>query len=115
MKLERFIFDVLQFGETLKAYYCDRDSEFCPLKNASGAADGTPEHCRDALLALHREYISAAGGRFANDDAIVEISPLVSYDGENLGHIAGSVVFDGVSHIQIGTAAKLSSPCVPAA
>merc|ERR1712244_143055 len=51
---EKFVFDVFKFAKKFVVWECLRDEEFAPLKNAEGASDFTPTHCRNALLALHR-------------------------------------------------------------
>jgi len=121
IKMEKFVFDVFQFADENKfaVWECVREDEFAPLKNAQGAADFTPAHCRNALYALHQKYVTAAGGNLVGEDGeilgqmvspaapkeannntelnnnerkkslpgvviVCEISPLVSYAGENL-------------------------------
>ena len=56
IKMEKFVFDVFQFADENKfaVWECVREDEFAPLKNAQGAADFTPAHCRNALYALHQ-------------------------------------------------------------
>merc|ERR1712170_271797 len=103
IKMEKFV-----------VWECLRDEEFAPLKNAEGAADFTPTHCRNALLALHQKWLRIAGASLINKDGVeasqmgspagednnnddsdnnnaekkyvvlCEISPLRSYAGENL-------------------------------
>ena len=98
---------------------CLRDEEFAPLKNAEGAADCTPTHCRNSLLALHQKWLRIAGASLINEDGVearqmgspagednnndssdnnnddnkyvvlCEISPLVSYAGEGLQQFKG--------------------------
>jgi len=113
IKMEKFVFDVFQFAKNFVVWECLRDEEFAPLKNAEGASDFTPTHCRNALLALHQKWLRIAGARLLdsngkearqmgspagednnndpdnnNDEkgyvVMAEISPLVSYAGENL-------------------------------
>jgi UDP-N-acetylglucosamine/UDP-N-acetylgalactosamine diphosphorylase len=111
IKLEKFVFDVFQFASKFVAWEVLREDEFSPLKNADapGAKD-TPTTARNSLYSLHRRFIQAAGGKFTpdspskniieinnnengkdNDNIVtkvdptaVEISPLVSYNGEGL-------------------------------
>lgn len=77
IKMEKFVFDVFQFAEEAKfaVWECVREDEFAPLKNAAGASDFTPAHCRNALFALHQKYVTAAGGN------------LISPEGEVLGQM----------------------------
>jgi len=82
IKLEKFVFDVFQFSESFVVWECKREEEFSPLKNADkvGVSD-TPTTAREALLKLHKKYVEDAGGEVSGQ---VEISPLLSYAGENL-------------------------------
>merc|ERR1712061_22642 len=118
IKKEKFVFDVFQFAKNFVVWECLRDEEFAPLKNAEGASDFTPTHCRNALLALHQKWLRIAGARLLdsngkearqmgspagednnndpdnnNDEkgyvVMAEISPLVSYAGENLEGFKG--------------------------
>merc|ERR1719351_761008 len=111
IKMEKFVFDVFKFAEKFVVWECLRDEEFAPLKNAEGASDFTPTHCRNALLALHQKWLRIAGAKLLdsngkearqmgspgndnnNEDkkyvVLCEISPLVSYAGENLQSYKG--------------------------
>jgi len=70
IKMEKFVFDVFQFAQDSKfsVWECIREEEFAPLKNADGASDFTPMHCRNALYALHQKYVMNAGGVLVNDE-----------------------------------------------
>ncbi|XP_063934609.1 UDP-N-acetylhexosamine pyrophosphorylase-like protein 1 [Zophobas morio] len=85
LKLEMFIFDALEFSDDLAVYLVERSEEFSPLKNASGSAESTPEHCRKDYLSLCERYLTRAGAKVdkAQSDEC-EVSPLTSYAGENL-------------------------------
>lgn len=118
IKMEKFVFDVFQFANNFVVWECQRDEEFAPLKNAEGAPDFTPTYCRNALLALHQKWLRIAGAKLLDMDGkearqmgspageannndpdnnnsekdfvvLAEISPLVSYNGENLGMLKG--------------------------
>jgi len=120
IKMEKFVFDVFRFANNFVVWECLRDEEFAPLKNAEGAKDFTPSYCRNALLALHQKWLMAAGANLVNnaggeislmtspasesnnnedaksnneDEVIMcEISPLVSYAGEGLEHLANQLL-----------------------
>lgn len=91
MKLEKFVFDVFCYTQKFVVWEVLREEEFSPLKNADGAKKDTPSTARQALYSLHRSLIEKAGGKIdcADDgsEIVVEISPLVSYDGENLDRL----------------------------
>jgi len=75
------------------AFEIEREEEFSPLKNASGAGKDCPETCRRDLYNLHRRYLVQAGGQISPGDQqesdAVEISPLVTYAGEGLEWVRG--------------------------
>ncbi|KAM6901072.1 UDP-N-acetylhexosamine pyrophosphorylase-like protein 1 isoform 2-T2 [Lycodopsis pacificus] len=101
IKMEKFVFDVFPFSRNFVAFEVVREDEFSPLKNADGAATDSPTTARNALLAQHCRWATAAkatllderGNTVAstasvsagdNPPAQCEISPLVSYFGEGL-------------------------------
>lgn len=94
-KLERFIFDAFKFSKKMVAYEVRRDEEFSPLKNAAGMAvpKDSPETCLADVCRLHSRYLTNAGATISDHTAptLVEISPIVSYAGEDLEFIAGKV------------------------
>ncbi|XP_028040171.1 UDP-N-acetylhexosamine pyrophosphorylase-like protein 1 [Bombyx mandarina] len=92
IKMEKFIFDVFEFAENFICLEVARDTEFSALKNADTAKKDCPSTAREDLLQLHKKYIRQAGGEVA-DDADIEISPLLSYGGENLDSIVNGKVF----------------------
>uniref|UniRef100_A0A1A9VF40 Translocon Sec61/SecY plug domain-containing protein n=1 Tax=Glossina austeni TaxID=7395 RepID=A0A1A9VF40_GLOAU len=82
IKIEKFVFDVFQFAENFVAMEVPRDEEFSALKNSDSAGKDCPSTARADLYRLHKKYIEAAGGVVHGDQC--EISPYVSYAGENL-------------------------------
>jgi len=105
VKLEKFVFDVFQFTEKFVVWECLREEEFSPLKNADDPSKkDTPTTARNALFALHRKYLTEAGATLApksdgswDEGQKVEISPLLSYAGENLeGKVSGQTFVEEV-------------------
>ena len=74
IKFERFVFDLLPLAKNSIVVEGDPAQVFAPVKNANGAAVDTPEHTQQALNAIHREWLEAAGATIA-DGVQVEISP----------------------------------------
>ena len=88
LKLELFVFDVFPYTSRFAVLEVDRKEDFSPLKNAPGTGVDDPETSRRDLLARQRHFLEAAGATVA-DGVEIEISPLVSYDGEGLESIKG--------------------------
>lgn len=87
-KLEMFIFDVFELAKHPLIVHVGRADEFAPLKNSHET--DSAETCRQALYRLHRRWLEEAGASV--DDAasdVCEVSPLVSYAGENLELLVG--------------------------
>ncbi|TMW50922.1 hypothetical protein DOY81_003995 [Sarcophaga bullata] len=82
IKIEKFIFDVFEFTQKFVAMEVPRDEEFSALKNADSAGKDCPSTAKADLYRLHKKYVEAAGGIVHGDEC--EISPFVSYAGENL-------------------------------
>ncbi len=82
-KFEMFVFDVFALAKRLIAMEVVRDEEFLPLKNKDGTADSNPTTCRLGISALHKRFVLKAGG-LLEGDGLCEISPLLSYAGEDL-------------------------------
>jgi UDP-N-acetylglucosamine/UDP-N-acetylgalactosamine diphosphorylase len=85
IKLELFIFDVFPFSERMSVLEVERACEFSPLKNKTGA--DSAESSRRDVLALHKRFAVEAGGIVGEGE--LEISPLVSYEGEGLDGLKG--------------------------
>jgi len=81
IKLERFIFDVFPESQNFYVFEVDRDLEFSPLKNADHTGVDCPTTCRRDLARVHASWLSNIG---IHTEKLVFISPLTSYDGEDL-------------------------------
>ncbi|XP_014239928.1 UDP-N-acetylhexosamine pyrophosphorylase-like protein 1 [Cimex lectularius] len=100
IKLEKFVFDVFQFSDNLVVWEVDREEEFSAVKNGEGAAKDTPITARKDVFALHRKLVERAGGRFdTQGPVVVEISPLLSYAGEELERIVKGKTFSSPLHL----------------
>ncbi|XP_066247072.1 UDP-N-acetylhexosamine pyrophosphorylase [Euwallacea similis] len=96
IKIEKFIFDVFQFTDKFVTWEVPRISEFSALKNADAAGKDCPSTARTDLLTLHKSYIEQVGGHI-NEGVEVEISPLLSYAGENIEQKVKGKKFDSTT------------------
>lgn len=92
IKLELFIFDVFPMAERVGLMEVARDEQFAPVKNAPGSNVDSPDTARAAVLKLHARWVERAGGRVEAAEG-VEVSPLLSYAGENLEGVCSGVTF----------------------
>lgn len=101
IKMEKFIFDVFEFCNRLAVWEVERDEEFSALKNAAlpGGKDN-PETARSDVYSLHRKFVEKAGGKFVSNDVLCEISPLLSYAGENLQRLVDGKIFDSLLELK---------------
>ena len=83
IKFERFIFDLLPEARRAIVMEVDAPREFTPVKNGPGAATDSPETVRAAMVALHTEWLQAAGAEVA-PGVPVEISPLLALEADDL-------------------------------
>jgi UDP-N-acetylglucosamine/UDP-N-acetylgalactosamine diphosphorylase len=81
IKFERFIFDALPLAERTLIVEGNRDREFNPVKNKSGA--DSADTSRAALRRIAQEWLQAAGHSVPEDQPI-EISPLQALDADEL-------------------------------
>ncbi|XP_017890461.1 UDP-N-acetylhexosamine pyrophosphorylase [Ceratina calcarata] len=91
IKIEKFVFDVFKFAKRLTVWQGSRKDDFSPLKNADTSGEDCPCTARRDVLELHKKWLLNAGAFVKGD---VEISPLVSYAGEDLDHVKGQT-FEG--------------------
>ncbi len=78
-KFERFIFDLLPMAERSLVVEGDAAEVFAPVKNADGAPTDTPAATKQAISALHRQWLQSAGVLVA-DGIKVEIHPAWALD-----------------------------------
>lgn len=83
LKFERFIFDLLPAAQRAIVVECDEAAEFAPVKNAPGSGRDSPENVQAQMVAVHSDWLRAAGASVAPQTA-VEISPLYALDAQEL-------------------------------
>ncbi|KAM9937185.1 hypothetical protein OXX80_003275 [Metschnikowia pulcherrima] len=96
IKLEQFIFDVFSSVDLAK-FGClevERTEEFSPLKNSNAAQNDNPNTCRKHYLELGTKWVKQNGG-IVPEGALVEVSALTSYAGEDLQFVKGREFSDG--------------------
>ncbi|MCC7087235.1 MAG: UTP--glucose-1-phosphate uridylyltransferase [Pirellulales bacterium] len=100
IKFERFIFDLLPAAERAIVVEADAARTFAPVKNAPGEKRDSPDTCRAAMIALHREWLESAGAKVALGTP-VEISPLFALDAaEARAKIEPGIVFDKPTYLR---------------
>jgi UDP-N-acetylglucosamine/UDP-N-acetylgalactosamine diphosphorylase len=93
IKLEAFIFDCFSLSTQSAILEVKREHEFGPVKNAPGSATDSPDTARRMLMDMHLDWAKRAGATFEFSEgcdittAEFEISPLFSYDGEELDSV----------------------------
>ncbi|KAJ5734144.1 hypothetical protein N7493_002930 [Penicillium malachiteum] len=93
IKLEQFIFDVFPMIP-LEKFAClevRREEEFSALKNARGTGEDDPDTSRADIIKQGQRWVENAGAVVITDGEAfgVEVSPLISYTGENLEFLSG--------------------------
>lgn len=91
IKIEKFVFDVFPFAKNLAVWQGTREEEFSPVKNSNSADQDCPNTARTDLLNLHKKWLLNAGAKHVGEN--VEISPLLSYAGENLCQVVNNQSF----------------------
>lgn len=80
-KFEQFLFDAFPQLGSMMPFGVIREEEFSPVKNAEG--NDSPKTARTMIGKLHREWLRKAHAEI-NPNKLYEISPTLSYAGENL-------------------------------
>ncbi|KAJ5580171.1 uncharacterized protein N7459_006156 [Penicillium hispanicum] len=93
IKLEQFIFDVFPLTplDKFASIEVRREDEFSPLKNARGTGEDDPDTSRADIMKQGQRWAEKAGATVITQDEAfgVEVSPLISYAGENLEFLSG--------------------------
>ena len=87
IKFETFVFDALVDARRTTCVEVERKQEFSPLKNSEG--ENSPQTTRHDLIDLYSQWLEKAGFEIERDNDrlplyTIEISPLISLEGENL-------------------------------
>mmetsp|Transcript_61266 Transcript_61266/g.134179 ORF Transcript_61266/g.134179 Transcript_61266/m.134179 type:complete len:824 (+) Transcript_61266:127-2598(+) len=83
--LESSVLDYFAYTDRAVALQVDRNREYAPINASSGWH--APQSARRALHKLHSSWVQPAGVTLesaGNASAVLEISPLASYDGEGV-------------------------------
>ncbi len=80
-KFEQFLFDAFPQLGSMMPFGVIREEEFSPVKNADG--NDSPKTARQMIGQLHRDWLRKANVE-VNPRKLYEISPAISYAGENL-------------------------------
>ncbi|MCH8921861.1 MAG: UDPGP type 1 family protein [Planctomycetes bacterium] len=103
IKFERFIFDLLPSARRAIAMEIDRQKAYAPVKNAPGSADSTPATAQAQMVALHSEWLRAAGVE-VDDGVAVEISPLYARHADEVpGHIAAGTRITEATYLRLSS------------
>eukprot|EP00040_Diaphanoeca_grandis_P035656 m.224750 g.224750 ORF g.224750 m.224750 type:complete len:813 (-) comp33441_c0_seq4:93-2531(-) len=88
-KLESFIFDAFSVAKRVTLLEVEREREFAPVKNADG--EDSPDSARLLLSNEVQQWLVNAGANVSPTAAVtIEVSPLVSLNGEGLNWFSGS-------------------------
>jgi UDP-N-acetylglucosamine/UDP-N-acetylgalactosamine diphosphorylase len=103
IKLEKFVFDVFPFSTNFAIWEVPREEEFS-LKNSEEANKETLTTCRNDIYSQHVLWLKKTGASFptTNSSQIdCEISPLVSYNCEDLAELVNGHTLNESLHIEL--------------
>ena len=96
-KFELFIFDVFPLATRWTVMEVNREDEFAPIKNAPGSASDAPEHAVAMMNTQWKKWLSTYNANVnEKGNGLIEISPLKSYEGENLVEYKNQQIESGV-------------------
>ena len=81
-KFEKFVFDALPLTEKNIVFETLRQDEFAPVKNSSGV--DSVESAQSMMSEQHRRWLRNRGIRVPGTTRVIEISPLVAVEQEDL-------------------------------
>ncbi|MBN2159460.1 MAG: UDPGP type 1 family protein [Spirochaetes bacterium] len=82
LKFEKFVFDALPLTDKNIVFETLREAEFAPVKNASGL--DSVESAQRMMIEQHMGWLRGRGIRMPAKARVVEISPLVAVEAEDL-------------------------------
>ena len=102
-KLEMYVFDIFPLANRFVSLNVSREEEFAPVKNEPGNLVDSPDTARQLLSDQAIHWLRAAGAVVhlnnegnslcpGSEGTLVEISPMLSYEGEGLELFRGQVV-----------------------
>lgn len=109
VKIEKFVFDVFPFASNFVIWEVPRDEEFSAIKNSLDADKDNANTAKTSIYKLHKKFIEEAGGTVMGEE-LVEISPLLSYNGEGLEEECKSKTFMGPKVLWGPTEKQLKMP-----
>ncbi|MCX7679238.1 MAG: UTP--glucose-1-phosphate uridylyltransferase [Spirochaetes bacterium] len=86
LKFEKFVFDAIPLAERSIVFEMRREEEFAPVKNLTGV--DSVESARALMNNLFKEWLTKKGIEIPPKVRIVEISPLLAVEAEDLPQIA---------------------------
>ena len=94
----QYVTSLLPSARRAIAMEIDRQKAYAPVKNAPGSKDSTPAAAQAKMVALHSEWLRAAGVE-VDDGAEVEISPLFARHADEVpGRVTAGMRITGATY-----------------